>query len=144
MLPKKQKFTKKIHIGYLIEYNSSNIYEIWNTSKNKIIKTKDVTFDGNSHYNSTNIDLNQFIDKPFIEINLFKLIQLNFIKAIEINSNKKLKLNPHLPKSKPYNNVESLNQTTLHVSNLNTKMFMLIFNISSNFESNTITFISFN
>ena len=57
MLPRKQKLTKRAHIGYLIGYNSSNIYKIWDTNKNKIIKTRDVTFNENSHYHPTDIDL---------------------------------------------------------------------------------------
>ena len=58
MLPKKQKLTKKTYIGYFIKYNSFNIYKIWNTNKNKIIKTKNVIFDKNLHYNPTDINLN--------------------------------------------------------------------------------------
>ncbi|RBQ87196.1 hypothetical protein VDGD_20713 [Verticillium dahliae] len=31
-------------IGYLIGYNSTNIYRIWNPLTNKVISTRDVTF----------------------------------------------------------------------------------------------------
>ena len=57
MLLKKQKLAKKTHIGYFIGYDSSNIYRIWNTSKNKIIKTKNIIFDKNLYYKPTNINL---------------------------------------------------------------------------------------
>ena len=85
MLLKKQKFAKKIYVGYFIKYNSFKIDKIWNANKNKIIKIKNVIFDKNSCYNLTNIDLNQLISKLFIEIDWFELIQLNFVNIIEID-----------------------------------------------------------
>ena len=112
MLPKKQKFTKKTYIGYFIGYNSFDIYKVWNTNKNKINKTKNSIFDKSLCYNPTNIYLNQFINKLFIKIDLFKLIQLNFTDIIKINLTK-LKLNSyqskHLSKLKLHNNIKSLN-----------------------------------
>ena len=144
MLPKKQKLAERTHIGYFIRYNLFNIYRIWNTNKNKIIRTKNIIFDENSCYNSINIDLSQLISKLFIEIDLFESIQSDFIKAIEIDSNKKLKFNPYLPESKSYNNVESSDQIMLYVLNLNTEMFIPTFNTSLDSESDIITFILFN
>ena len=144
MLLKKQKLAERTHIGYFIGYNSSNIYRIWNVNKNKVIKTKNITFNENSCYDFTNIDLSQFISKPFIEIDLLELIQSNPIEAIEIDSNKKLKFNLHLLESKLHNNIKSLDQTMLYVSNLNTKMFTPALNTLSDSENNTITFILFN
>ena len=79
---------KKKIFKYFIRYNSFNIYNIWNASKNKIIKTQDIIFNENLGYNFTNIDLNEFINEPSIDIYLFELIQLNFTKIIEIDSNK--------------------------------------------------------
>ena len=114
-ITKRIKIHKKIHIGYFIKYNLFNIYKIWNINKNKIIETKDITFDENSCYNFINIDLNQFINELLIEINLFKLIQLNLIETIKINSSKKLEFNPYLLKLKSSNNIKSLNQITLHI-----------------------------
>ena len=144
MLSKKQKLTKKAHIRYLIGYDSSNIYRIWNASKNKVIRTRDIIFDENSCYDSTNIDLNQLISEPFIETDLLESIQSDPIEAIEIDSDEELELDPHLPKSKSHNNVESSDQTTLHVSDLNTEMSTPAFNTSSDSKSNTITLIPFN
>ena len=112
--------------------------------QNKIIKTKNIIFDKNSCYNFTDINLNQFINELFIEIDLLKLIQSNLIEAIEIDSNKKLKFDPYLPESKLHSNVESSDQTMLHVSHLNTEMFMPILDILLDFESDTIMFIPFN
>ena len=108
MLLKKQKFAKKTHVGYFIGYDLFNIYRIWNINKNKVIKTKDVIFDENLCYDSTDINLNQLINESFIEIDLFKLIQSNFIEVIEIDSNEELEFNLYLLKLKLYNNVESL------------------------------------
>ena len=58
MLPKKQKFAERAHIGYLIGYDLFNIYRIWNVSKNKIIKIRYVIFNEDACYNSMDIDLN--------------------------------------------------------------------------------------
>ena len=49
---------KKIYIKYFIKYSKFNIDKIWNTNKSKIIKTKNVIFNKNSSYDSTNINLN--------------------------------------------------------------------------------------
>ena len=79
---------KNIHIGYFIEYNLSNICKIWNANKNKITKIKHIIFGKNSCYSFININLNQFIKEPFIEVDLLELIQLDFIDIIEIDSKK--------------------------------------------------------
>ena len=106
---KKLKITKKPHFKYFIKYNSFNIYKIWNTNKHKIIKTKDIIINKNLRYDSTNIDLNQLINKPFIEIDLFESIQSNFIKIIEINSNKNLKLSLNSTKLNKLFNLHIIN-----------------------------------
>src|SRR5882757_144334 len=38
-------------IGYLVGYNSTNIYRIWIPSLHKVIRTRDVIFDETSFYN---------------------------------------------------------------------------------------------
>ena len=85
VLFEKYIFVKKIHIKYIIKYNISNIYKIWNVKWNKIINIKNIIFDKNSHYDFTNIDLNQFISKSFIEtiiLNSFSWILLKPTRLI--------------------------------------------------------------
>ena len=63
---------------------------------------------------------------------------------IKIDFIKKLKFDLHLPNSKSYDNIRFSDQTILHVLNLNTKIFIPVFDIPSNFNNNMITFILFN
>jgi transposase InsO family protein len=42
---RRQKLNPKAWIGYLVGYNSTNIFRIWNPSTNNIIVTRDVIFD---------------------------------------------------------------------------------------------------
>ena len=49
-IPRKQKLAPRAHIGYLVGYDSTNIYRIWMPSKKKIIRTKDVTFNEKLFY----------------------------------------------------------------------------------------------
>jgi hypothetical protein len=51
-IPKLQKMRARAQIGYLVGYDSSNIFRIWNPRKkivsstlNKIVSTRDVKFD---------------------------------------------------------------------------------------------------
>jgi hypothetical protein len=51
-IPKKQKLQSRAKIGYLVGYDSSNIFRIWVPQDKKIIVTRDVTFDESRKYNS--------------------------------------------------------------------------------------------
>jgi hypothetical protein len=41
---RKQRLNPKAFIGYLVGYNSTNIYRIWNPVTNRVIITRDVLF----------------------------------------------------------------------------------------------------
>ena len=88
-----------------------NSYKIWNANKNKIMRVKNIIFDESLCYNSTNINLNQFINELFIELNFLELIQLSFNDIIEIDLKKNLNFNlyqsKNLSKLNLYNNIES-------------------------------------
>jgi transposase InsO family protein len=49
-IPKKQKLRPRAQIGYLVGYDSSNIFRIWVPQDKKIIVTRDVTFDESRKY----------------------------------------------------------------------------------------------
>jgi hypothetical protein len=49
-IPKKQKLRSRAQIGYLLGYNSSNIFRIWIPQEHKVIATRDVTFDESKKY----------------------------------------------------------------------------------------------
>ena len=46
-----QRFNPKAWIGYLVGYQSTNIYRIWIPSRNEVISTRDVIFDEESTFN---------------------------------------------------------------------------------------------
>ena len=56
---RRQKLNPKAWIGYLVGYNSTNIYRIWNPTTNRIIATRDVIFDENQLFNG---DIQQLKD----------------------------------------------------------------------------------
>ena len=42
---KEWKLNPRAHIGYLVRYDSTNIFRIWIPYKGKVISTRDVIFD---------------------------------------------------------------------------------------------------
>ena len=71
-LSKKQKLSERAHIGYLIGYDSSNIFRIWIPSINKIIRIRDVVFDEISFYNLNNADLYETVKESMLEAYRFE------------------------------------------------------------------------
>jgi hypothetical protein len=49
-IPRLNKLWPRADIGYLVGYDSSNIFRIWIPAKNKVIATRDVTFDETKKY----------------------------------------------------------------------------------------------
>ena len=50
-----EKLEPWAHIGYLVGYNSTNIYHIWIPSTSIVIAVRDVTFDKSTQYNTNNV-----------------------------------------------------------------------------------------
>lgn len=50
LIPRLDKVDTRVWIGYLVGYEASNIYRIWNPSTNRVFKARDVHFDENSLY----------------------------------------------------------------------------------------------
>ena len=63
--PRLDKIDPKAFIGHLVGYDSTNIYRIWIPSKNKVISTRDITFDESESYNPTapKVDVSEEIIK---------------------------------------------------------------------------------
>ena len=51
------KLNPRAHIGYLVGYNSTNIYRIWIPHKGKVISTRDVIFDEETFFYGKRTDL---------------------------------------------------------------------------------------
>jgi len=56
-IPRKKKLEPRAHIGYLVGYNSTNIFRIWVPSEKKVIATRDVTFNETRFYDPEEPDL---------------------------------------------------------------------------------------
>jgi hypothetical protein len=57
---KKKRLSKldpRAHIGYLVSYNSTNIYRIWIPYKGIVISTRDVIFDKKTFFNGKREDI---------------------------------------------------------------------------------------
>lgn len=50
LLPRKEKLQERVLVGYLVGYESTNIYRIWSPASKRIIRSRDVTFDEDSRY----------------------------------------------------------------------------------------------
>jgi hypothetical protein len=53
----KEKLQERALIGYLVGYDSTNIFRIWIPSKSRVISTRDVTFDESLFYDPKELDL---------------------------------------------------------------------------------------
>ena len=67
-----QRFNPKAWIGYLVGYDSTNVYRIWNPVVNKVVRTRDVTF---NEYETFNGDLETLKD-DMLRIRLDELSKL--------------------------------------------------------------------
>ncbi|KJK84936.1 hypothetical protein H633G_11239 [Metarhizium anisopliae BRIP 53284] len=71
-LHRKQKLEPRAHIGYLVGYQSSNIYKIWVPHKNRVILTRDVIFNEFSFFENkiAHLELRQSISQLLEEIEI--------------------------------------------------------------------------
>jgi Reverse transcriptase (RNA-dependent DNA polymerase) len=60
-IPRRQKLEPRAHIGYLVGYDASNIYRVWIPSQEKVIRTRDVTFDDTLFYDPSELDLGHIL-----------------------------------------------------------------------------------
>jgi hypothetical protein len=73
-IPRSDKLAPRAFIGYLTGYDSTNIFRIWIPSQNKIIRTKDVTFDPTLFYDPNKLDIGHTLRESIIRI--MKIINL--------------------------------------------------------------------
>jgi hypothetical protein len=53
-----QKLNPRAHIGYLVGYDSTNIFRIWIPHQGKVISSRDVIFDEDEFFDGKKVDLN--------------------------------------------------------------------------------------
>ena len=61
-IPKLAKMSPKAQIGYLYNYNSTNIFRIWLPIQDKIIRIRDVKFNDNKLYHPSDLELSALRD----------------------------------------------------------------------------------
>ena len=64
--PKLNKLDPRCSIGYLVGWDSTNIFRIWIPSLQKVIRTRDVTFDESIKYSPHQVELP--LPQPIIEV----------------------------------------------------------------------------
>jgi Reverse transcriptase (RNA-dependent DNA polymerase) len=73
-IPRKEKLWPRAHIGYLMGYESTNVYRIWVPSQEQVIRTRDVTFNETLFYDSSELDLGHILlDKT---VRLLEMLEL--------------------------------------------------------------------
>lgn len=85
-IPNREKMRAKAHIGFLVGYDSTNIFLIWIPSQRKVIRTRDVTFNEDSRYRPNEIDLAQLITEPFLTNDTLDIPQSDFARIVDIES----------------------------------------------------------
>ena len=80
-IPKKDKLNARAHIGYLVGYDSTNIYRIWIPSRKKVIRTRDVTLNNNLLYNLTDLDIGDILKEQADQ--LIETLELPEIQVME-------------------------------------------------------------
>ena len=70
-----KKLNTRAHLGHLVGYDSTNIFRIWIASKNKVIRTRDATFNDEKFYDPRELDLGAILRQEAEDI----------IQTLEIN-----------------------------------------------------------
>ncbi|KAI1001338.1 hypothetical protein K3495_g6860 [Podosphaera aphanis] len=83
-IPRKLNMLPRAHIGYLVGYDSQNIYRIWIPSKKKVIRTRDVTFDHQSFWTDDNLDISDILHESAENVmSILDIPQTNFQEVVE-------------------------------------------------------------
>ena len=67
-IPKSEKLKPRAYIGYLVGYDSTNIFRIWIPSKQRVICTCDVTFNETLFYDLALLDITQLLQAEVEQI----------------------------------------------------------------------------
>lgn len=67
-IPHSQKLNSRVHLGHLVGYASTNIFKVWIPSKNKVIRTRDATFEESKFYDPKDLDIGAVLRESAEEI----------------------------------------------------------------------------
>jgi hypothetical protein len=85
-IPKKNKLEPRAHIGYLVGYDSTNIYRIWIPSRKKVIRTRDVTMDDSHLYTPTDLDIGELLETADQVIEALEIPEILVSATLESDS----------------------------------------------------------
>jgi hypothetical protein len=77
------KLDPRAYISYLVSYDSTNIFRIWIPSFKKVIRTRDVTFDNDTFYHPSDLDVGSVLREHLED--LIKTLSLPEYKVEEVN-----------------------------------------------------------
>ncbi len=87
------KLRSRAFVDYLIDYNSTNIFPVWNLEKDNVSDYKDVIFDESELYNSYNQNDQQMLQKEKVNYtnvvnstNIHNFVKLSINQVIELDS----------------------------------------------------------
>jgi Reverse transcriptase (RNA-dependent DNA polymerase) len=97
---KLDRLESRVHIGYLVGYDSSNIFRIWVPHLSRLISARDVTFDETIKYR----DSDTF---PDVTEELVRSIELQTLEEREVEVKSKM------PEASPERSIDVLNDTII-------------------------------
>ncbi len=83
LISRKEKLESRTFIDHFVSYDFINIYRIWILSRMRVIRTKNVTFDENRFYDSTDLNLNHMLKTTVKDvIQVLKILETEFQEMI--------------------------------------------------------------
>ncbi|EKG08999.1 Integrase catalytic core, partial [Macrophomina phaseolina MS6] len=67
-IKRSHKLEERAHLGFLVGYNSRNIFRVWIPSQKRVVRSRDVTFDETAFYKPEELDLGHVIKEPLPEL----------------------------------------------------------------------------
>jgi hypothetical protein len=84
---KGSKLKSRAFVSYLIDYNSTNIFRVWNSEKGDVSDYRDVIFDDSELYDIYNKDDSIVTPEKEPQVNLQRAtVEISIDQAIELNS----------------------------------------------------------
>ncbi|ERF70143.1 hypothetical protein EPUS_00330 [Endocarpon pusillum Z07020] len=83
-IPRLQKLQLRAYIGYLVGYESTNIYRIWIPSLEKVVRTRDVTFNEELFYDPAELDIGHLLRESTNQV--IEILEIPSMAAAEPNS----------------------------------------------------------
>jgi hypothetical protein len=83
-IPRLEKLQARAHIEYLTGYDSSNIYRVWIPSQEKVVRTRDITFNKELFYNPAELNLGHILHEEVSQA--VKILKQPSFSAPQANS----------------------------------------------------------